>query len=394
MSKIFSVLIIIIALTLACNSNQESDVITLNDDGVPVISIERITKTGEMKFTDLVTDFEIIRLETSEECLIDYIARSYVSDKYIIISTVWNGILLFSRDGSFVRTIALHGNGPGEVSDPNRNIELDEFNNKLYVTNQMSLTPELLCLNIEKGGYENIPMATDNRLRNMYVSNDSILTISTMPAISDASDNPVFAQTTSGSLLWKIKHTNRNGATNGELTRVGDQLFFNYIWGDDTLFILDNEELIPHTIFYSDRHNYLPHIQESPGDITSGFRVLNDEFISGSYSILTGFSKQNNSNRERPEFESGKRFIYNMKKKEAFIIDRIEDDILGSGKGFSQPQKNGIFAIHFTPVEILKLAERIKNDSNVSDEISERLLDLSSRINEDDNPVMLIGKMK
>lgn len=394
MSKINYFLVFVLSLNIACNRYQDSDYIAFNENGIPVISVEDITTTGELRFSDLASDFEVIRLETGEDCLIDYIARSYVTDEYIIISTVWNGILLFSRDGSFIRSIVLHGNGPGEVNDPNRNIEVDEFNKKLYVTNQMSLTPELLCLDIEKDDYKNIPIAVNEHLRNMYILNDSILTIATMPMVSQPSDCPLFAQTTSGRLLWKIKHINKNGANNGILNMMNGQIYFNYIWGDDTLFILKNGKLIPHTIFQSDRNLYLPHVQASVGDIILGFQLLNDKLISGSWSILTGFSKQNNSDRERPEFMEGKRYIYNMKKKEAFIINRIEDDILGSDKSLHPPQKNGIFSVYFTPVEIFNLAKQIENDPNVNKEISDRVLELKSLLKEEDNPVMLIGRMK
>ncbi|GAO28099.1 6-bladed beta-propeller [Geofilum rubicundum] len=58
---------------------------------------------------------QIIQLETTEESLIKYISKIFLSEDYIVILDVHgNSALVFNSNGSFVSRIARHGRGPGE----------------------------------------------------------------------------------------------------------------------------------------------------------------------------------------------------------------------------------------------------------------------------------------
>ena len=377
---------------ISCDRTRQSECISINEDGVPVLSFENITEMGELKFSDLAEDFEIIRLETNEECLIDNIMRYFVSDDYIIVSTTFRGIFLFSRDGRFLKIIAEHGNGPGEVNDPNRNIWFDEKIETLFVTNQFTSRGELICFNVNSGKNEKIPIQYDGSIRDIIVFQDSLLVISTMPIRGYESDCPVFCQTVSGEVLWKVKHINSNGATNGEIYFYNHKLFFNYIWGGDTLFTLEKEILFAHTIFNTEKNMYIPGQNENLGDILFGYNILNNKLISGSYSSIIGFTES--QGRIRPEFGSSKQFIYNYKEGTAFLFDGIKDDILGSEKAFRPPQNNGLFTIYFLPQDIIALADKLKDDPDVPQEIKARVLNLSEEISINDNPILLVSKMK
>ena len=105
-------LLLVLAISINSCSNSKSDCVSINEDGIPVIEIENITEKGELAFSDMMKDFQITRLETNEECLIDDVFRRYATQNYLIISTDNNGILLFSRqDGSFIKKIAAYGMG-------------------------------------------------------------------------------------------------------------------------------------------------------------------------------------------------------------------------------------------------------------------------------------------
>ena len=87
MKNTTALLLLVIALLINSCSAKKSDCISVNEDGIPVIEIEKITEKGELSFTDLMKDFQITRLETKEECLIDDAFRRYVTKDYIIIGT-------------------------------------------------------------------------------------------------------------------------------------------------------------------------------------------------------------------------------------------------------------------------------------------------------------------
>jgi len=155
----YYVLICLLFYLAATACKQESDnAIAINSNGIPVVYFEKITETGELKLSDIASDLEIVRLETNEDCMIDYVMRAHITDDYIIISTVSRGIYLFSREGKYIRQIAGTGNGPGEVNDPNRNLEYSESQNSLYATESWGFPSKIFSFDIEKGSYREIAL--------------------------------------------------------------------------------------------------------------------------------------------------------------------------------------------------------------------------------------------
>ena len=61
---------------------------------------------------------EVIKLETTDSCLIGFINKISFTDKYILVSDarVSQKIYLFDKEGKFIRYISNKGNGPGEYS--------------------------------------------------------------------------------------------------------------------------------------------------------------------------------------------------------------------------------------------------------------------------------------
>ena len=147
--KDFVFIILLVSLAASACKQESNNAVELNNNGTPVVYIERISESGELKLSDIARDFEIVRLETNEDCMIDYAMRAHITDDYIIISTVGRGIYLFSREGKYIRQIAGTGNGPGEVNDPNRNLEYSESENKLYATESYGYPSKIFSFDIE-----------------------------------------------------------------------------------------------------------------------------------------------------------------------------------------------------------------------------------------------------
>ena len=264
-------LLLVLAISINSCSNSKSDCVSINEDGIPVIEIENITEKGELAFSDMMKDFQITRLETNEECLIDDVFRRYATQNYLIISTDNNGILLFSRqDGSFIKKIAAYGNGPAEVSKAHK-LECSEYNKCLYVISDYNSTGKIKAYMLPDAKYFTIRINTD-RMINDLACIDSIITLT---PLSFNKDLRVICQTSSGTELFRIHHTNENNAYYANVYQEGKQLMFNYSHGGNIMYYIKNKRLIQHSIYSVKGELYQGMIQEELGDVSLFLTPLN-----------------------------------------------------------------------------------------------------------------------
>lgn len=396
--KDFVFIILLVSLAASACKQESNNAVELNNNGTPVVYIERISESGELKLSDIARDFEIVRLETNEDCMIDYAMRAHITDDYIIISTVGRGIYLFSREGKYIRQIAGTGNGPGEVNDPNRNLEYSESENKLYATESYGYPSKIFSFDIENRSYSEIVLPQLNEsvfysVRNVIPENDSTLLVSTILSPNERLNCRVMAVSPEGKLLWQINHNNAYDSYNVELYKINHKTFFCYTMAGDTLFSLIDKTLSPFAIFKSEREQYGFNKENKIGDISYGYRVLNNELIIGSYNTIIDFD-DSRPGRIRPVYGNSKSFVYNFKKNRAYIVDKFQDDFLGSDDIFFRPQMNGFCWRPFNTQDILTLNEKHQKDPDLDQEIKDRVQKLAEEIDIDDNPVILIGKMK
>ncbi|MBT7091622.1 MAG: 6-bladed beta-propeller, partial [Bacteroidetes bacterium] len=111
-------LIILIGAILFSCSPQETT--------VPVIDLTTSHDSGQLCLNEILTDYKLVRLETSPEILIPQSYRKYIGEKYILILTD-DKIFQFDTEGKLIRILASHGKGPGEYSRINHfNVNSDE----------------------------------------------------------------------------------------------------------------------------------------------------------------------------------------------------------------------------------------------------------------------------
>ena len=75
--------------------------------------------TDDLDLSCILTDsIEIIKLETSDECLIGEIKKVSFTDQFIFVSDpyVSQKIFMFDKNGKFVKSIGSQGGGPGEYN--------------------------------------------------------------------------------------------------------------------------------------------------------------------------------------------------------------------------------------------------------------------------------------
>jgi hypothetical protein len=373
--------------------NLGYDFSTSDPAKILIINPTKISDTISFRATDLIKDFEIIKLETNNESLIDYIMRCYVGEKSIVISTVNNGILLFSRDGKFLKQVAASGRGPGEVNNPNSDITVDEKNNLLYVGSSFPRSGLIDCFNLKSGTHSKIAIQSSHSIRDIIVKNDSIMILSIMPIQGAESNCPIISQTTGGKHLWEITNKNKFGATNGTIQSLYDQVYFRYIWGGDTLYKVTEEKMTP-IIAIQYKGKMFLNTPYKEGDIFLSILPLNHTLFRGKYSSIVEI-KTSEANRQEPILGDKIDFIIDYKKGKAFRLTKLDDNFLGTSSMFDfRIQNNGTIYRNFTVQQIKQIAKDVKENPSIAKDVKARILKLDSEISESDNPILLVGKLK
>jgi hypothetical protein len=97
----------------ACNSSDKQ----LVRENIDIIDFEN---PKSIKFSDILSEYECVLLETSDESLFSKISQIEISGGkiYILDNYKSNALFVFSEDGKFINKIEAKGNGPGEFLLP------------------------------------------------------------------------------------------------------------------------------------------------------------------------------------------------------------------------------------------------------------------------------------
>jgi hypothetical protein len=109
-----SLTLAIVLLSFGCSSDKKTN--TEKEANKTIVQHIKLPQSGEdilsaSTFADTVI---YIPLETTKESLIQGIKDLWISDSIILVSCWKNGLMMFSRDGKFIRRIGKQGKGPGE----------------------------------------------------------------------------------------------------------------------------------------------------------------------------------------------------------------------------------------------------------------------------------------
>jgi hypothetical protein len=82
--------------------------------------------------------------------------------------------------------------------------------------------------------------------------------------------------------------------------------------------------------------------------------------------------------------------------KKAFLMKDIYNDFTGSHMQSSdiQAQPDGIFTIGFQAVDLKEMAEKALADPKTPSDIRQRMQKINAEIKADNNPVLIVGKLK
>ena len=112
--KNYILIILLLCLSMmGCSDNKKSQ----HHVSIETISYDVRKAAEEMDITSLIDTsyFEIIPLETTDECLIAEVSKLYLSNnKIVVYDEMAQGAYIFNRDGSYHAKVRAIGPGPGE----------------------------------------------------------------------------------------------------------------------------------------------------------------------------------------------------------------------------------------------------------------------------------------
>ena len=381
----FYLVIVLFVFMLSCQSNNETPEINLQKDPNRYITLNS---------NKLFGDFELIQLESKDECLIGGYYKVIPTDNNIIIYTR-ERILQFDYSGRFLGILANKGNGPGELSSI-INCIVDEKHDKLYCI-QQSDQKNIHVYDLKTNKFEkNIPRAINGALGYIQLLNDSILAC--FPKMDLNGKYLVYYQDLKGNFIDGIPYSidQRKGTVLRKAPEIikdmEDKKFLYFNQKIDTLFEIDSlkkNAIVSFKKDASNQNNSEMNVVDLIVD-TEDFLVLcNEEF------------KLVNSNDGSIIMKSDNKRYLSLKwpSLELSEIDNIHFDLFGEYyKGENKSVLNNINTIRnknivlsYTYSEFIDIAESME-ENNTEDPLG--IVELSDKLNENDNPVLLIGKLR
>ena len=248
MKSIKSTLFLTVALaTILCSCKSDkapkSEIIDLDN---PFESIE-------IKLSDIVSDLTFVPLQTSNDLLLNVSAGSSIITDKSIFTTSNDGIYQFDREGNFIRKVISKGNGPNEFGTI-RKILVDEKRGILYLYEinssdrvkriNISTSEAMEPITFENGNY-NIQEIDDNGF--IYGSVNRSIRIGSDEPEKPTENVIAFIYNPTDETITKIHGTHDNAPSplQGAIKFNGEKMLFLGMGYADTLFHLKNNILSP-----------------------------------------------------------------------------------------------------------------------------------------------------
>lgn len=382
--KKIPVLCLLLAFSMTSCSQHES----ADKKSVEIIKLkEAFANRKSITVNDISINFEYIRLETKDECLIGTRLAVYSNDQYLI-AIDRKKILLFDRkDGKFIREIGHMGNGPGEYSrtynvmpfNEGKNIVYAGRNKKRYgysLDGQLKDTLSIPELVSEIGNIDDnifaafLPDYQGGEKNKIIIFNHKDSLLKTFP-------NYLSAPKTLSFFVWN---------PNSWFYKLNKQLYFYQLF-NDTLFHVKTNSITPRYVFnmgpYSppyemktspkfepDKYFVMQTIQESSKYLFCSFNLNKKNYTA----IFDKNKRTTVVNDYSPE--SGHGFINNINDFVPLEFSSIneKDELICTMDAFKIKQW-----FEENPEKINQLPEYLKNLNNIQ---------------ETNNPVIIIAKLK
>lgn len=361
-----------------------------------------------LKLSDLADSFKIVPLETTNECLLDDLTEYYCTEDYILAYSK-NGVYKFSPSGKFIKKLFGTGRGPNEFVSLLRCIyTVDETNDILYINDQ-SHKDIYLRYDLKSEQFLEPVRQCFSAFGSFYIIRDSLIIVSN----SLNREYAFYYQDFDGKFISGMANTKKmmsgqeETLQGGRFAKSGSDYYYSFLY-DDTLFKIEDNKLIPYlALNFKASREYPP--TETLENRNGEVRLIVFQPSPGFFTILVlvdDFQNLNLKNRGIGEEKSYYIFLDIFTGK-ASRINSYTDNFIGEKKDamalsnidflspfFLKLLPNGRIIKSYHPDQVKKAIEKGLNYKDFSVEINEQLLKFNENLQETDNPILLIGKIK
>ncbi len=388
--KRFKIFLSILVIIYSCNLRENNELF--------IIDINRSIET-ELSISHLVDDITYIPLQS--EILFKNPFSILTTKENFILSTLPSNILIFTRSGKIINEIGKVGKGPGEYLFP-KHLAYDQDENMIYVYDNKRIIQYDLSgkfrneLNLEK---------FNSDFHDIHLNKGDIYLAGGIHfgnAIYDwiVVDNSLNIQS------YKFNHIGSFGAMgDGTIIREGRGGFFSYeediyFWNsfNDTIFSLEPNSYKPAIVFETGIFKHPP--EAILFEERSKYFYLNYMFGTNNFFVMVYIL---NNHQYTSLFDKKNKKLMAINKSanlSVFDIPGIPNDIDGGPAfpPFYYFQENGkeflIGWIHAFRLKAHVESGSFKNSSPKYPEKKKELEKLAASLDENDNPVLIIGKLK
>jgi hypothetical protein len=392
---------IILAFAVLLNHGCTNGTKELSNAEIFHVDIDNITETIDLKLSDLADSFELIKLETTSECVLGNNTSFYVGDQYILAISN-DGIYKFTIDGRYISKLINQGRGPQEFARVSGFLSffIDEKTDYLYLNDPFrpqrffvyDLVSETFLDQINVG----LPVSGS-----FATYNDSLL-ICSYSGLSDSISSAVLFYDFKGELRSEITHNKMafNGENNSlsfqrSTLKFCDGASYLNFWADDTLYQISNYRLIPYIVpSFTKPRIYPPNYPKQIGDRSVSFEINAPCFSIIRVSILEKVLVWGNVSDTE---SSSNTYFLNKNTGTCSILSSYTDDLIGEKKerrNFAiHTDRNQVVCLYFKD-QIEKAVEKGFMSNAFGQNIIAQMYSINESMDEMDNPVLLVGKLK
>ena len=391
-----------VVMSASCFSSVPKEGDIIEDPAFRSVDLRIIEKTKGtvMSLGDLMETYEIIKLENKDEALIKtYSFGIFVTDNYILLKPdAISPVKLFTRKGQYVADIGGIGQGPGEYKTIH-SCMIDEKQKRIYLG--AGRANKILTYDL-KGNYlsdEAIHFKEIVHKPCIWMDHDKKhVTVVGLPFSEnensnfEISNNVCWVQNREGDIVHRIP-VNHYGL-------IGDY--------SNGLVACRNVDAISFSIFEDPmlrtRPDTLYHYDAVKNIITPCFTI--DHVVSENQSACTVLYETSRSywaqvtlypNNLSSSVSSVRLPAFNVcvSKKDGNVrrIDRFTDPLLGLSYPYLVMQ-NGYVCISYEPLGLMDALDKVLAQTDWEPDVRKRATDLRNSLHENDNDILIIGKLK
>ena len=381
------VLFFVLLFVIGCTSTEKKG--AQHDDGAIVIDVNSALKNEPRYLEDMIESVELIPLETTEASVIGSIIKSIVTDRYIYIVDFYEGstgLLQFEKNGKFVKRY-IKGGGTDEF---NYILAISFFDNCLYVFD----TQKLLKYS-ESGKFIGAKPYSDQNLASIAKDGDGFVTLQ----VAEQTEDHKFKIIKLDSNLVKISELSlepiSSVSNTGEICSDGNNSLIYRLFDDNIYGWCDNGFKVKYCLDFSDfeyqiqfeKYQNLP-----PEQRYQAFTMLMADIEKDRY-VFLGSVHNSDDYLSFLLMSKGSSapIFYNKNTGKAFVKkygDNKSPLAQFSESGTVRGEKNTFYS-SITPEYI---GDCWKNNPN--NLFSAKDIEILKNAKEDDNPIIVIYKLK